>query len=162
MTKRGTLAYYLVALVAGPFFMVACTFLYVAFTQPEKGFGGISGFVLAYVLGLVGGGLTALIQAALLRTLGKRFGGNSPWRWIGLGGAISFALVWLIAKGWMLVIGERRVPKSLFEILLIGPVAVSFQGVWLAIPAGMATGYLLFKVHKRFAATYPAEPETGK
>jgi hypothetical protein len=158
MTRRGSLAYYLAAVVCGCFFMAVMIALRFVAADRAVGMQGKSFFFLAFT-SLIFGALPALLAAFLLRQLMRKRPRAGPWEWAVLGAVLAWMVIFLLGK-WGLALGERPGRSglaSLLELALRGPTFVLGQGSWLALPAGAATAFLLYKIDRAFA---PA-PDSG-
>jgi hypothetical protein len=151
MTRRGSLVYYLSAWILGCFFISFGVWLRdIAFKIPTA-LGNVSALLLYYFYGLVLGALPALILGFLLRRFAAMWKCKTPWHW-----AIFGALLNPLLVGMLGILGESFNTATLtgwwvLEGLTLGPHLVLETGLWLAIPAGAATGYFLCRIERAFA-----------
>ena len=118
MTRRGTLAYYLAAIVVGCFFMVLGV---TAIGEGSLRFStaGLRDVFLLYFLALVYGSFTMLLFAFLLRRAARWLKWERAAVWVLAGAAIAPALVWALFIVW---------DKLFSKWALVGP-----QVVWWMI-----------------------------
>ena len=152
MTRRGSVAYYLVAWVCGCLFMSLGVWLPGQWdpTHWTPGFRGASGFLAFYFLGLIFGAFTALLFACLLRRLVGVVGSKGLWLWMVIGAGLAELLVW--GLGALGRIAETSVrPLELLFILLLGALrAVRPPAVWMNLSVGAATASVLYFIHHAF------------
>ncbi|MFZ0637551.1 MAG: hypothetical protein WA755_16055 [Candidatus Acidiferrales bacterium] len=154
MTRRGSLAYYLAAWICGSFFMsveislkdrlalvgaiipVGARFLYFCF--------------FALILGIA----PSLIAALLLRRTMILVGRKRPILWTAAGALITAGLV-ITVGGWarnsLGLIHSHAYPAELVFALTGGLAFVAVEGWWLALPAGAATAYILYRIDRAFS-----------
>jgi uncharacterized membrane protein len=158
MTRRGSLAYYLVAWVCGCLFMSLAIWLPGQWehTHWTPGFQGASGFLFFYFLGLILGAFTALLFAFLLRRLVAALRLKDLWQWALTGAGLAELLVWGLA-GLNSVFGSSRFalgmprPLELLRILLVGALgAVRPPAVRSILAAGAATASVLHLIQRAF------------
>lgn len=151
MTRRGSLAYYLASWVCGCFFMTVC---FVGLPRPSD-FPRriILGLVYLYFLGLFFGAFTSLLFGFLVRKICGGLEFARVWQWI-VAGAILAPLL-ISALGSITLIHGRAteflLPVQLY--CLYAPQLILSGGIhtlWRAIPAGAATAWLLFRIHRAF------------
>ena len=146
--------YYLTAWICGCFFMSLAIWIRdlwgptVTSPRSREAFG----ILFFYFYGLVFGALAVLIAAFLLRRVMTLLKCKTPLHW-----AVARRDTRAGARGGSGRMGTRtgagqRVEPGLLLFLLYGPTMVFQAGWWLAIPAGAATGYLLCRVQRAFAA----------
>ena len=154
MTRRGSLVYYLTAWVCGCLFMTLGVWLLGAWesTHWAPGFRGTSGFLAFYFLGLIFGAFTLLLFAFLLRRLMRLLGWEHPWQWFLVGGGLAWLLVW--GLGALRRVAEPALsPVEFALIFLLGaPSAIHPRLVWVALPVGAATAFVLHLIHRAFEA----------
>jgi hypothetical protein len=155
MTRRGSLAYYLAAWVCGCAFMSVCVWTKNSFTGGEQ-FGGPSGVIsllFAIFYGLMYSAPATLLGAFLLRCAAHIARSEKAWQWTLLGAAITTLL--FAALGWLGGASQLRFGKLarfFIGVFCVGPGAVFKSGWWLAIPAGAATAWVLFRTDRAFGA----------
>lgn len=155
MTRRGSIAYYSAAVVCGSFFLAASYygyFLWMGASSQQWG----RDFLFIYVVTIPLGLLPQLLGAWALRRLALRL----PWRsvvvWLLGGMAIWAALLWGVGQ-LGIAMEAARVPsqwvnaKVAVMFVLVGPMFVAQQPLWLPLPAAVATAWVLFLVHRAFA-----------
>jgi hypothetical protein len=154
MTRSGSLAYYLTAWICGCFFMSLAVWTKDLFgTAADNAFSAHSVFELIffYFYGLVFGAIAALGGAFLLRRVMAALKCITPSHWAVAGAILAPAVVAIVGL-WGRSIGiEERSGMRVFRIITFGPTIVMETGWWLAIPAGVATAYLLCRVQRAFA-----------
>ena len=141
MTRRGSLVFYLAAVVVGCF----CLTL-VFWFEGMLWLHGVSGFLGIYFLGLIFGSFYAVFFAWLLRRLMTRFKCTSAWQWISVGAILPTVLIWVVGS-------FERIPwvrASVVGLFLAGPSVIPQFGGWQALPAGAATAYVLYLIHRAF------------
>jgi len=139
MTRRGTLAYYFVAIVVGCFFMVLGV---TAIGEGSLRFSsqGLRDFFLLYFLALVYGSFTMLLFAFLLRQAARGLKWERAIVWVFAGALLAPSLVWALYFIW-----DKLLPKW----ALVGP-----QVMWWMI-FGSGIGVAEF-AHSQLAATVSA------
>jgi hypothetical protein len=83
---------------------------------------------------------------------------KTPLHWAVAAAILAPLLVAALGEWGMRMAAGQRVDPGLLSFLLYGPTMVFQAGWWLAIPAGAATGYLLCRVQRAFAAQQPEVP----
>ena len=164
MTRRGSLAYYLAAVVCGTFFVV---FVYHAYSVWESGLGDrwAYDFIFAYFISLAVGLFTQLLFAFVLRRVTALLHWQAGWQWLIAGAVAGLAVLWILhwtgyALERMHFPPERQTLKSLLLYpFFVGPMMLAARPFWLPIPAFAATAFVLFRVHRAFDA--PSEPLAG-
>ena len=155
MTRRGSLAYYLFAVVVGCLFL-AVAMLSMASVSTLRWDSGRD-FIFVYFLAVAHGWMAALIFAFLLRRIACALAWRRSWQWMILGGslAILLLLAWvLLPTGWL---GARIVLRSLLWLLPSGNTVTGFgftSSPKVLLPVlflgGAATAFVLFRVHRAF------------
>ncbi len=144
MTRRGSLAYYLAAVVVGCFAMTACLWFYHVLVELPH-----PGLLNLYFLSLLTGSFTALVFAFLLRLVMAVVNGRTGRQWLFSGAVLALLLVWGMGSLAIAFAPVRKGP--LWMALLGGPVFVGLATPWLALPAGASTAYVLYRIHRAFA-----------
>jgi len=160
MTRRGSLAYYLAAWICGCVFMGACVWAYTTIptgTGP-RGFplrenSGLLLFILFY--SLLSGAACALLDAFLLRRLTSALRWHGALQWTASGAILAPALIAGLGELDRLSGANAAASLSLLGILTAGPDMVLAVGWWLAIPAGAATAYVLYRIDRAFSRESP-------
>lgn len=150
MTKRGSLAYYMAAVVCGSFFFTLAQFII------GRDRGGSSNwardFLFASFIGTIFGCVPQLLAAFVLRRLSKPLRWTNAWHWA-VGGAGVYLLVLIVlgiagaafdrvAGGWSF---------ASYGLYLFGQATMSLHGgIWQALAAGAMTSLVLFSVHRAF------------
>lgn len=153
MTRRGSLAYYLTAWVCGCFFMTVCFVGSPAPSQfPQR---IILGLIYFYFLSLFFGAFTSLLFGFLLRRIAGGLEFSRAWQWILTGAILAPVLVSVLGSIYLI---HGRATEFLLPIqlyLLYAPQLILSGGMrmlWRVIPAGAATAWVLFRIHRAFAA----------
>lgn len=157
MTRHGSVAYYLAAWVCGCIFMSSAVWLRdvmgpaIGFVSFDRAFG----LLIFCFYGLILGVVAALLGGFVLRRLAFLLKWRNAWEWV-VGGAILAPILFLILGSFAktAAAGERPLPTWL-KFISYGPALVLDAGLWLAVPAGAATAWVLYRVHRAFAM--PAE-----
>jgi len=158
MTRRGSLAYYIAAVVVGCFFASAGFFLAGQLLRWHAGAAqtpGLREFFFLYFLSIPFGGFAALLFAFLLRRLASLLRTRHPVAWAGIGAALAPALIWA-ANG--LLEGLRTYGGSSPTVtrLMLPLIWLCFGAEmlrpfwWVMIPVGIATALVLFAIHRAF------------
>ncbi len=148
MTRSGSLAYYLAAVVCGSFFFTLAHFL----VGTDKGSDPdwARAFLFAFFLDTIFGGIGQIIAAFVLRRLAAPLRWTKAWHWA-IGGAGVFLLV-LIVLGMLGTAFDRVAAGS--RIASLGPFvfgqARMRSGIWQTLSAGALTALVLFSVHRAF------------
>ena len=153
MTRRGSLAYYLAAWVCGCFFMSLAIWvkdLSSAASQivTER---GAAGLLFFYFYGLLLGLVTALVGAFILRRLMQLSRWARAWQWTLAGAVLAPLLMGALGLWWRHHFVRAGSAPGLVSLIAYGPSIVLDAGLWLAIPAGAATAYVLYRIHRSFA-----------
>jgi hypothetical protein len=155
MTRRGSLAYYLAAWICGTVFMSICVWAREVFRSspaesalPKQAAIGLL-FVCFY--GLLLGAVAALAIAFLLRVIMKRLAWRGTLQWMAAGAVLTPAVILALGYGGLAVSGQQLLKTPVMTFISIGPATVLSAGWWLAIPAGAATAYVLFRIDRAFA-----------
>jgi hypothetical protein len=163
MTRRGSLIYYLTAWICGCFFMSLAIWAKnlfsarVTLSRSPDAFG----VLFFYFYGLVFGALAVVIGAFLLRRIMALLKCKTPLHWAVVAAILAPLLVAALGKWGARTQAGQQVEPGLLSFLLYGPTMVFLAGWWLAIPAGAATGYLLCRVQRAFAAPQTDAPATN-
>jgi hypothetical protein len=163
MTRRGSLIYSLTAWICGCFFMSFAIWIRdlwgstVTSPRSHEAFG----VLFFYFYGLVFGALAILIAAFLLRRIMTLLKCKTPLHWAVVAAILAPVLVAALGKWGAHTQAGQQVEPGLLSFLLYGPTMVFQAGWWLAIPAGAATGYLLCRVQRAFAAPQTDAPATN-
>ncbi|MHB8411109.1 MAG: hypothetical protein ACYDDI_04090 [Candidatus Acidiferrales bacterium] len=157
MTRHGSLAYYLAAWVCGCFFMSLAIWLK-DLAGPTVGFISFRsafGFLIFYFYGLLLGAVAALLGGLLLRRAARLAKFRNAWQWI-VAGAVATPVLTLILGSFARSAATQQTPlPGWLNLISVGPSIVLEAGLWLAAPAGAATAWVLYRVHRAFAM--PAE-----
>jgi hypothetical protein len=163
LTRRGSLAYYLAAWVCGTFFFVAAHSL----AKPSSGppISSLTrGFFLQYFFDLATGWLAVLLLAFVLRLVARTLRWSRALPWILSGGVLTMLIGLFLAflpARWMTPAEWVRFLKEVFE--LSGENGLRLRGdrslaVAAMVIAGMAPGYILFRIEQAFKP----QPEAPK
>jgi len=161
MTRKGSLAYYLAAVVCGSFFFTLAQFI---IGRPNQG--GVTdlarSFLFAFFLETIFGCVPQLLAAFVLRRLAVPLHWTEAWHWA-VGGAGTFLLV-LIAlsvagAAFDSIAGGSRV--ALIGQYFFRQAADSLHGgIWQALVAGALTALVLFAVNRAFARPDSRQPQS--
>ena len=77
---------------------------------------------------------------------------KTPLHWAVVAAILAPVLVAALGEWGARMQAGQQVEPGLLSFLLYGPTMAFQAGWWLAIPAGAATGYLLCRVQRAFAA----------
>ncbi len=154
MTRRGSLAYYSVAVVCGSFFVALAYYLHSA---AEWGIGDRWAYdlIFAYFLTIVAGIVPLLLYAATLRHLVRSLRWQAAWQWTLLGTVVGVTLLWILARlGYIAESAyfspQRQGLKFLLVYPFVGPMMFTAKPFWLPIPVFAAASYVLYRVHRAF------------
>jgi len=157
MTRRGSLTYYLAAVVVGCFFVSVAYALFGRFPRWHGGPEHVSSFrefFLLYFLSIPFGGFSALVFAFVLRRLAPLLRPRSSVAWVVAGAVLAPAVMWAfvgLAEAARAYGSSRAVGTALTPVIWVslGPVFLSSVW-WITIPAGMATASVLYAIHRAF------------
>ncbi len=154
MTRRGSLAYYLAAWICGCVFMSVCLWVWTVLITAGKAPGeysvqGVSGLLFVVFLGFLSGSAAAFLSAFLLRRLMNALRWRGATQWTAAGAVLTPTVIAVLGEIDR-VLNPLAAPK-LTEFLTSGPAMVLAVGWWLAIPAGAATAYILYRIDRAFA-----------
>jgi hypothetical protein len=151
MTKRGSLAYYLAAVVCGSFFFTLAQFLIGRDSTGASNWA--RDFLFAFFIETIFGCIPQLVAAFVLRRLASPLRWTQAWHWA-IGGAGVYLFVFMVlgilgaafdrvAAGWSF---------ARFGLYLFGQATMSMRGgVWQVLAAGGVTALVLFSVNNAFA-----------
>jgi hypothetical protein len=171
MTRNGSLAYYLVAIVVGCFFMAVCdSFVFHVLEKPEYHWSAQS-FLSYYAASLLLGCWTALLFAFVLRRLTAALRLGRSWQWLVAGAVVSPGIVWSLGWGaqFLAILVHQgpewqTVPLLLIQMhVLMAPTAIvgGRFGTWEAAAAGAATAVVLLHIHRAFEPRAESESAPG-
>jgi hypothetical protein len=152
MTRTGSLAYYMAAIVCGSFFFTLAQFLI-----GRENHGGppdwAKAFLFAFFLETIFGLVPQVLGAFLLRRLAKPLRWTEAWHWA-VGGAGLFVLV-LITLGMIGTAFSRLASGPQLEQIgrfFFGRAMDSIHGgIWQGLIAGGLTALVLFLVQRAFS-----------
>ena len=157
MTRRGTLAYYLAAIVVGCFFMVLGV---TAIGEGSLRFStaGLRDVFLLYFLALVYGSFTMLLFAFLLRRAARWLKWERAAVWVLAGAAIAPALVWALFIVWDKLFSKWALvgPQVVWWMIFGGAIGVAefahsqLAATVSACAVGAATALVLHRIHRAF------------
>ena len=156
MTRRGSLAYYLAAWVCGSFFMSFAFWLGMVLSSElfaEDVFRGV-GFLGTCFFGFIFGAVPSILFAWILRRLMRLLRRENVWAWAAVGAILAFLLIWGLGSLGHLARDPRLRPYSALPIwpfLLVGPLAILDETIWITVPVGAAAASVLYAVHRAFA-----------
>ncbi len=154
MTRRGSIAYYLAAVVCGSFFLSASYygfFLWMGASSQHWG----RDFLYVYMLTIPLGLLPQLLAAWAVRRLACLFAWRDLAMWLAAGSVIWLGLLWTIGQLGIAVQATPSSPEWGYAklgamFLLVGPMYAVEQPLWIPLPAAVATAWVLFTVHRAF------------
>ncbi len=141
MTRRGSLVYYLAAVVCGCFFAALVLWAFLASDSgfPGADFRGFRGFIFVSFLCLSFGAVPALLFALVLRLVASALGWKHVMLWLMTGAVVAPPLAWALS--------EASKALGLFVWGELPPRAPIF---WMAIPVGAATASVLNLIDRVF------------
>jgi hypothetical protein len=150
MTKRGSLAYYMAAIVCGSFFFTLAQFLIGRESGSSSNWA--RDFLFAFFIGTIFGCIPQVLAAFVLRRLAGPLRWTNAWHWA-VGGAGVYLLVLfvlgLLGAGFERVEGGWRFAS--LGLYLFGQATMSIHGgIWQALAGGALTSLVLFSVHRAF------------
>ena len=154
MTRRGSLAYYLAAWVCGCFFMSFTIWLGNEFypTVPPT----ISLLLVTYFFSLMFGAATSLLFGFFLRRAANFMHWIHTWHWVAGGAILAPVLIALLGTIASSPALQGSSWRAWIFVPLTGPYMISGSRGWLLLfltaPAGAATAWVLFRIHRAFAA----------
>ncbi len=162
MTRKGSIAYYLAAVVCGSFFFTLAQF--VIGRANHGGFGDLArNFLFAFFLESIFGCVPQLLAAFVLRRLATPLRWTEAWHWA-VGGAGVFLLVLfalsLLGAGFNRIAGDTRI-APLGQYLFSQAADSLHGGIWQALAAGALTALVLFAVNRAFTREYPSQPPSN-
>ena len=152
MTRHGSLAYYLAAWVCGCFFMSFIIWIgnEIHPTVPRS----ILLLFYIYFISLIFGAVTSLLFGLVLRYAAALMHWKRVGLWLVGGAIIAPALTGLLGT----ISASHALQGSGWRVWifvpLFGPYLINGGHGWmvlLTIPAGMATAWVLYRVHRAFA-----------
>jgi len=155
MTRSGSIAYYLAAVVCGSFFFTLAHFL----VGTDKGSDPdwARAFLFAFFLDTIFGGIGQIFAGFVLRRLAGPLRWTKVWHWA-IGGAGIFLLV-LIVLGIAgtafdrVAAGTRVAPLGPF---VFGQASMR-SGIWQTLSAGALTALVLYSVQRAFGSQGTAQ-----
>ena len=157
MTRRGSLAYYLAAWICGCSFISLAVWLKDLFGPALDFFSMRSAFGLLFFCfyGLLLGAFASFLGAFLLRRVVGLAHWQSGWSWAAAGAVLAPVLIGALgAVSRNAEMSQRTLPRLVW-LATYGPGVVLQAGWWLSIPAGAATAFVLFRIHRAFAPDAP-------
>lgn len=153
MTRHGSLAYYLAAWVCGCFFMPICLLGTPNFpgSASEVPLNVLLRIPFSYFLALMFGAFSSLLFGFLLRRISRWLALSRTWQWLLAGAILAPILIALIGSIFLL---PHRRPMYFLLFIDYAPYSIISGGigfVWRVIPAGAATAWVLFRIHRAFA-----------
>ena len=161
MTRRGSVVYYMTAVVFGSLFLAASSFLYDRFV-PQISPPVIAGAFLQSYFSVVVTSFVPLLTASFaLRRLAVQFRWTRIWNWLAAGAVTFVAVQWTLARG-----GEALAPPGefdgwrgiLFGLFSYGSIRILESPIWLTALPAVATSYMLFAVYRAFELRAPEPP----
>jgi len=163
MTRQGSLAYYLAAWVCGCVFTSTGVFLRTLWGPnfDPVSLAGVYGLLWTNFLGLILGAFAALLFAVVLARLARFADLRKVWQWAVAGAILGPMLSFILGLPSSRYIQVYKAPSpEWLQFLSSGPAVVILAGWWLAIPAGAATAWVLFRVQRAFALPIDRARET--
>jgi hypothetical protein len=163
MTRRGSLAYYLVGWVCGSFFLTSAYYPYFVIAQGAPRHGFARNFLFTFFFSLLLSGPALLLGSLILRRVATHCGWRNPWLWVSAGTA-SFVGVLALLGGlgfWADRQGSLMWLRMTLMFLVVGPWFALRNAWWLPLLPFAATSYLLFRVHRRFESAAEIQGNTS-
>jgi hypothetical protein len=162
MTRRGSLAYYLAAWICGCFFISAAVWLKDLGNKPVQlvTLTGAAGLLFFYFYGLLLGAIASLVGAFLLRRLMALARWEQGWQWALAGAILAPLLIGALGAWWRHATWPAQPGPRWLSLLAYGPSVVLDAGLWLAIPAGAATAFVLYRIHRAFTQQWETPTES--
>lgn len=153
MTRHGSLAYYLAAWVCGCLLMSSSVWARaVVVRSPDVADLGVAfSFIVFNFYGLMLGAPSALLVGFLLRRIAGLAKWKRAWQWMVLGAVLATALIGAFWRLEGLKMSGHAIAAHLIGFFGSGPWMVVNSSWWLAVPAGAATAWVLYRVHRAFA-----------
>ncbi len=153
MTRRGSIAYYLAAVVCGSFFLSTSYYGYFLWMGASSRH-WVRDFLFIYVVTIPLALLPQLLGAWTLRRVALRLP-RRLYVWLSAGTLIWIALLWAVGQLGSAVHAARVSPewssiKVAVMFVLVGPMYVAQQPFWIPLPAAAATAWVLYRVHRAF------------
>jgi len=149
MTRRGSIVYYLTAVVCGSFFLALSYFVYFRAVGSDSRQWGRD-FLFLYFFALLFASLPLLLAAWLLRRAVVKLRGKQGWQWMLAGTAILMAVLWGLGRTGVALV-DADVPGAMALMpFLAGPMFAVLYPMWVPLPAAAATAATLFLVHRAF------------
>jgi hypothetical protein len=153
MTRRGSLAYYMSAVVFGSMFVSATFWLHHdlfpdAMPEPLASY-----FLWSYFRAAVVSFFPLLLDAFLLRRMAVYYRWTNAWVWVIAGSVIFVAVQWMLAAPLLTLAPGTEVSgwRAVFlDLLSGGPSLLVEKPFWLWPIPGLATAYVLFLVYRAF------------
>jgi hypothetical protein len=148
MTRSGSIAYYLAAVVCGSFFFTLAHFL--IGTDRGNDSDWARAFLFAFFLGTIFMCIPQILAAFVLRRLAGPLHWTKAWHWA-IGGAGVFLLV-LIILGMLETVFDRVAVGSQFAQVgrfVFGEASMR-SGIWQTLSAGALTALVLYSVQHAF------------
>lgn len=157
MTKRGSIAYYMAAVVCGCFFLVVAL-AGVGQRSMRVSPAGFGDIFLLYFLSMAYGSVSLLLYAFLLRALARRIRWISVLEWMVGGAVLACVVAWSLNAVWIHWLGQGSLPGAnvVWKIIFGGPVglvglAKGPVSATLAMAlTGAGTGWVLARIHTAF------------
>jgi hypothetical protein len=155
MTRSGSLAYYLAAVVCGSFFFTLAHFLIGTDRGSDPDWA--RAFLFSFFLGTIFMCIPQIFAGFVLRRLAGPLHWTKAWHWA-IGGAGIFLLV-LIVLGYLGGAFDRVAAGT--RIASLGPFvfgqASMRSGIWQTLSAGALTALVLFSVQRAFGGKETAQ-----
>lgn len=153
MTRRGSIAYYMSAVVFGSMFVSTTFWLYHDLFPDASPEPLASSFLWSYFRAVVVSLFPLLLNAFLLRRLAVYCRWTNVWGWV-VAGAVTFVVVqWTLAAPLMMLAPGTEISgwrAVLLDLLSGGPALLLEKPFWLWPIPGFATAYVLFLVNRAF------------
>lgn len=143
---RGSLAYYLAAVVCGSFFLAVSYFAYFQLQGAQTRDHGRD-LLFLYFFALLFGLLPLLLGAWVLRRVTSRLGWHQGWQWLLLGTVIFVVALWGLGQ---LGLAFEDASTGVLLPVLLGPMFAAMYPLWVPVPPAAATAWVLFLVHRAF------------
>jgi hypothetical protein len=168
MTRRGSIAYYLAAVVCGCFFLVLALAA-VGERSLRISSPGLRDVFLLYFLSIAYGSVSLLLFAFLLRLLARRIRWISSLEWMFGGAILACLLAWSMNSLWIHWLGPRNLPGPalLWRMVFGGPVGLvglskgPVSATLAMAVAGAATALVLARITFAFDTVPPQKSGHG-
>jgi hypothetical protein len=155
MTRRGSIVYYLGAVVCGCFFLAVSFYVFAVLKEGTSLEDWAKTAIIVYFFTIVFGLFPVLLGAFVLRRTMRALGWADVWRWVASGVGVFLGVLWALGVVGLWVERAYFAPqyqqvKAVLMFLLVGPMMLTTKPFWLPIPAAATTAWVLFLIHRAF------------